>query len=218
MQDTGMKFALWGFAWALTLAAIPAHAGPTYSFGTSVGTQPANAGIITLTQNGANAVTVSVDLAAGYGFINTGGPHTPFAFSVQGAGALSISAWTLPVKGIYAKGTFGLNTGGGSNSPYGSYNVAIDSSAGNGSGKGYYGDLLFTISRATGLSTDDFVVNSSGYYFSADLSNGSITGAQAWTIRQIASGPQPVRTPEPLTISLMIAGLFGVAVLRRGRS
>lgn len=212
-----MRLTLPGFVCALLLAAAPAHAGPTYSFSTSVGTQPSNAGIITLTQNGANAVTVSVDLASGFGFINTGGPHTPFAFSLQGTGALSISAFTLPVNGVYAKGAFSLNTGGGSNTPYGAYNVAIDSSAGNGSGKGYYGDLLFTISRATGLSTDDFVTNAGGYYFSADLSNGKNTGAQAWTIRQIVNGPQPVKAVEPMTLLLMIGGLFSIVLLRNRR-
>ncbi|HTE16176.1 MAG TPA: hypothetical protein VK642_13960, partial [Burkholderiales bacterium] len=172
----------------LGFMATSAMAGPIYTFSVSAGTQPINVGVITLTQNGANSVNVGVDLLAGYGFINTGGPHTPFAFNLAGSSALSIS-FTTPLNGIYASGVFSLNTGGGDDTPYGTFGVAIDSSAGNGSGNGYFGDLLFTLTRAGGLDTNDFVRNSDndpivgGSYFAADLSNGSNTGAQAWAIR-----------------------------------
>jgi hypothetical protein len=195
---------------ALALSASTAAlAGPMYTFNTSVGTQLSNAGVITLTQNGANSVNVNVDLInPTYGFVNTGGPHTPFAFSLAGAGALSI-AFTTPVGGS----PFSLNTAGGSNTPYGDYGVAIDSSAGNGSANGYFGDLLFTLTRVGGLSTDDFIANAAGWYFSADLSNGTNTGAQAWTR---TSTTQEV--PEPLTLSLFMAGLAGVTVMRRRRT
>jgi len=69
---------------ALTFATLmglstAAFAGPIWVFSNSTGSQAADAGIITLTQNGANAVNVSVDLKNGLGFINSGGPHTPFA-------------------------------------------------------------------------------------------------------------------------------------------
>jgi len=204
----------------MALVAVPtaALAGPVYTFSTSTGIQPSNVGAITLTQNGANAVNVNVDLISStYGFLNTGGPHTPFAFNLAGAGALSIS-FTTPVAGTYASGVFSLNTAGGSNTPYGSFGVAIDDSAGNGSGNAYYGDLLFTLTRAGGLSTDDFIANGSGAYFSADLTNGSSTGAQAWMTRDTSITRLSItEVPEPLTLSLFGAGFAGIAAMRRRR-
>jgi len=197
---------------ALGMAA-PAWAGPTYVFSTSVGTQPSDVGVITITQDGANSVDVLVDLLnSSYGFLNTGGPHTPFAFNLSGSGALSI-AFTSPAgppAGHYAHGTFSLNTAGGDNAPYGTFGVAIDDSAGNGSGNAYYGDLAFTLTRSGGLSTDNFISNGSAV-FTADLTNGESTGAQAW---RVGIDP-PARVPEPLTLSMFGAGLAGAAAIRR---
>ena len=216
---------------SLGLMGTSAMAGPIYMFSVSEGTQPANAGIITLTQNGANSVNVGVDLLAGYGFINTGGPHTPFAFNLAGSGALSIT-FTTPLNGIYASGVFSLNTGGGDDTPYGTFGVAINSNAGNGSGNGYFGDLLFTLTRAGGLDTNDFVRNSDnapivgGSYFAADLSDGRNTGAQAWAVRTTpctvncggpGPGPGPDPIPEPATLALFGAGLAGLGALRLRR-
>jgi hypothetical protein len=200
---------------ALMASTSDALAGPIWVFSTSVGTQPSNVGIITLTQNGANSVDVSVDLLnSSYGFLNTGGKHTPFAFNLAGSeSGLSIS-FADPLSGIAPKGTFSLNTAGGENTPYGIYGVAIDYSGGNGSSNAYYGDLDFTLTRTGGLSTDDFIKNADGYFFSADITNGSNTGAQAW-----AEGiDPPAKVPEPLTLSLFAAGLAGMAGLRRRKS
>jgi len=171
----------------ISLAATSAMAGPIYTFSVSEGTQPTGVGTITLTQVDSDSVQIGVDLLPGYGFINTGGPHTPFAFNLTGSGALSISPFTTPAGGIYdATSVFSLNTGGGDNTPYGTFGIALNSNAGNGSGNGYFGDLLFTLNRVGGLDTNDFVRNADndpiagGSYFSADLSNGQNTGAQAW--------------------------------------
>ena len=208
------SFAAFAFT-ALIGLSTAAQAGPVYTFGTSTGTQPSNVGVITLTQNGANAVDVNVDLInSTYGFLNTGGPHTPFAFNLAGAGALSIN-FATPVAGAYAFGTFSLNTAGGSNTPFGAFTVAIDDSAGNGSGKAYYGDLIFTLTRAGGLSTDDFIANGDGAYFAADLTDGSDTGAQAWKTRSTST--RITEVPEPLTLSLFGAGFAGIAAMRRRR-
>jgi hypothetical protein len=199
---------------ALALTAAPALA-QTYSFITSVGTQPANVGTITLTQNGAG-VNVLVDLLAGYGFLNTGGPHTPFAFNLAGSEAGLSAVFTSPAGGTYASGTFSLNAAGGSNTPYGTYGVAIDNSANNGSGNAYYGDLAFTLTRTGGLTTNDFVANADGYYFSADLTDGQNTGAQAWGVRG-GGGGQGGIVPEPSTYMLLGTGLLGLVGVARRR-
>jgi hypothetical protein len=80
------------------MSATAALAGPTYTFTTSDGVQPSNVGTITLTQFNATTVDVLVDLAdttlplSRYGFINTGGPHTPFLAGTEaGVSATSSS-------------------------------------------------------------------------------------------------------------------------------
>lgn len=208
MMRNWLTTAVFGGLVAAAALSTPALAGPTYTFTTSVGTQPSNVGTITLTQDGANSVIVDAELEAGYGFLNTGGQHTPFAFNLSGTGTLSI-AFTSPASGTYSFGTLSLNTSGGDNTPYGTFTVAIDNTAGNGSGKAYYGSLVFTLTRTGGLDTSDFVQNGSGAYFSADLTDGQNTGAQAWKVRTGRG------VPEPLTLSLFGAGLAGVAAMRR---
>jgi hypothetical protein len=194
-------------------AALATPIGTVETFSTSIGTQPSNAGIITLTQISANAVQIFVDLAPNYGFINSGGPHTPLAFQLNVSGGLSISSWTTPTNGTTAASkVFSLDTAGGSATPYGTYNTALDYSGGNGSAGGYFGDLKFTLSRTTGIDLTNFISNGTAF-FAADLSNGSNTGSQAWT--QIAAPTVGVPVPEPFTFSLFGAGLLGAGALRR---
>ena len=200
---------------ALVVAAPSAHA-QTYSFITSVGTQPTNVGTITLTQNG-SSVNVLVDLLSGYGFLNTGGPHTPFAFNISGSETGLSAVFTSPSAGTYPSGTFSLNAAGGANTPYGTYGVAIDNTAGNGSGNAYFGDLAFTLTRTGGLSTTDFVANGDGYYFSADLTNGQNTGAQAWAVRTTTGGGAGSVVPEPSTYVLLASGMVGLVGVARRR-
>lgn len=217
-------------AGGLLISATAALAGPTYTFTTSTGVQPSNVGIITLTQVDTNIVKVLVDLldtslpAPRYGFLNTGGPHTPFAFTIAGDDSALTASFLQPFNGHYNVGmtlvTLSLNAAGGDATPFGTFGVAIDSTAGLGSGKGYYGDLEFTLTRFGGLSTDDFITYPGGSsYFAADLTNGTNTGSQAWQTRSVVEPPSGRATdvPEPASMALLGSGLLGLGFVAKRR-
>jgi len=212
----------------LLFSANVALAGPTYTFATSTGVQPSNVGVITLTQVNATTVDVLVDLAdtaqplPQYGFVNTGGPHTPFAFTIAGTEAGVSASFIQPAGGFFSFGLLSLDLGGGSATPFGTYGIAIDSSAGMGSDKAYYGDLEFLLTRSSGLSTDDFITNSAispgdNAYFAADLTNGTNTGSQAWLTREQCPtspcGREVTDVPEPGSLALLGGGLTGLGIV-----
>jgi hypothetical protein len=208
----------------LFFSASVALAGPTYTFTTSEGVQPSDVGVITLTQIDATTVDVLVDLAdtaqplPQYGFLNTGGPHTPFAFTIAGTEVGISATFIQPAGGVFSFGLLTLNLGGGSATPFGVHGIAIDSSAGNGSSNAYYGDLEFQLTRTSGLSTDDFITNSANAYFAADLTDGANTGSQAWLTRDAPQctppcGRQVTDVPEPGSLTLLGGGLTGLGVV-----
>ena len=210
-------------AGGVLLSAASAFAGPTYTFTTSQGVQPPNVGTVTLTQVNSTTVDVLVDLAdttlplPRYGFVNSGGPHTPFAFTLAGTESGVSATFLQPVGGSYAFGIFSLSTANGGATPFGTFGISIDSTAGNGTSNAYFGDLEFNVTRASGLSTDDFILNtaidpgSSGpAYFAADLTDGvGNTGSQAWITRTTTN------VPEPAAIAIFGTALGALAFARR---
>ena len=221
----------------VAVMSAPAFAGPTYTFSVSTGAQPSNVGTITLQQgdtvppppavpaacaNPANCVTIDLTFISGiYGIMNSGA-KIPFGFQLNStalAETLAI-AWIDPTGGSYTNsqnnsGTFSLNRTTGSQAGFGDFNTWISNSAGNGSSDAYYGELKFvlecTANCGTGLDTNDFIVNgnSPGVYFTADVTNGSNTGSQAWEVRK--------KVPEPATILLCGSALAAFGLGRRRR-
>jgi len=114
---------------------------------------------------------------------------------------------------------FSLSTANGGATPYGTFGISINDTAGSGSGNAYYGDLEFNVTRTSGLSTDDFITNSaidpgsSGpAYFAADLTDGGTnTGSQAWLSRNTTY------VPEPASLTIFGTAFGALALARRRR-
>ena len=216
-------------ALAGSILAGSAMAGPTLTFDldqiSASSIVSGSAGTVTLTQVSSTKVDVLVEISPLL-LINTGGPHTPFAFNAGLAG-LTVN-FVTPAGGTYPSGkgtaTFTYNSAGGSNTPYGTFTDAIDSDAKNGSGAAFKGGTLeFTVELAGGLDTTDFGANAGGFYFSADVSNGADTGAVAAKGPGVCiadcggPGPGGDPVPEPATALLFGSALVGLGLFKRRR-
>jgi hypothetical protein len=150
-------------------------------------------GTVSLAQ-GTNSVNVTVTLAADENFAGTGAGDA-LEFNVAGS----------PSIGSITSG-FSVGPAPDTASTFGSFleSVTCDTCKG---AKGPVGPLTFTVSMP-GITVNDFTANSKGYVFASDiLGNNGKTGNVA--------AAAAVTTPEPMTFSLLGAGLLGIGLFKR---
>lgn len=194
------------FACVLAILALltgRADASMVYSLdvisGSAIGT--GSQGTVTLTQNGANEIDVTVDLAPGGKLVNSGGPHTPFVFNLASPETATV---TILGGSSTAPAGFYVLSGEQAATPYGDFTNGIGYYGQNGGGHGNAGPLYFSVVDASGITYADFVGNLLGYVFAADvLGTGGSTGSVAATL--IAT------TPLPAALPLFFVGILGVA-------
>lgn len=193
-------------------------------------------GLVTLDELSSTQVKVTVTLFdPETGFLNTGGPHDPFVFNLNGNYTVAVQNGTGQT---FFNGGY-TNPGSFNETPFGNFTNKIGCCVSpghelNGSSHQSPPPLVFTVTNLAGLSfagvgyhTDaqgkvttlgtgaHFLSNSGGWWFGADVvdKNGNTFNVAA----KDAFAPGGV--PEPATWGLMIAGFGGAgAMLRRRRA
>ena len=181
-------------------------------------------GTLNLVLNGNNTITATIDLADGFGLINTGFPNGPgtaygFAFNDNLADAtFSYSAFTSGYSGGTAnQGTFQFDG-------FGDFDrAAANTDLGNTAGANV---VSFTITRAGGFSSVQNLVglSSSNIYFAADVfyngtntpGTGCAQGASCTGLIGVSGGGSSV--PEPISSALVGTGLISLFFMRRRSS
>ena len=158
----------------------------------------------------ATDVNVNVTLTGGAtAFVNTGNSnhnHPGFAFNLAGAPitiANIVNPQNLDTFFVGPVVTNGPN--------FGTFDYIFTNLDSGGSAHNA-GPLTFDIVRASGVALTDFTANAAGYYFEADILNGT-TGESG-----ISAAPTTVGSvPEPASIFLLGAVALGLIGSRRYR-
>ena len=166
---------------------------------------------VDLHQAGPGDVLVTVTATGGANlFVNTGSPpptnHPGFAFNLD----QTITAFNI--QNSQDLDTFHVGPDPTSGPDFGTFGYYFDI-PGNGASAQDKGPLVFDVVLA-GLTPSDFITNVSGYYFAADLLNGTSGEAGVNTDR---TATVQSTVPEPTSIILLGTVLFLAATRLRAR-
>jgi hypothetical protein len=196
-----MKYGILSTMTALGLLALAGQAQASVVVGDidvadpAAGLPSGTLGVVTVTDI-AGGITVDVKLTAGFEFVNTGGPHTPFVLDLSGGPFTATSITPSQFS----------NAGVASDTPFGSFTNGINMSGGNGAPGAQPGPLDFKILGAT---TANVISNGTAYFAGdiLDVATGN-TGAAAAETVTITTG-----VPEPTTWAMMVIGFLGVGFM-----
>jgi hypothetical protein len=190
-----------------------------------------SAGTVTVTDNGSGTLHYLVDLAAGFGFINTG---------IGGTFGFGLDKSPITVSNIQPNPsgpTFALQSttaGAIQIDGFGNFKYAFDCTAGCGTGGNnpFFGDLSFDVTATGGLSlspgpTGDVTMStippgSQTTFFAVDVFSTVGGGGNGATGAVDAGSPvitttNPPLVPEPGTLAVLGSALAAFGIFRRRR-
>jgi hypothetical protein len=186
--------------------------------GNGQGTNNNSFGYVTLHQINTTQVSVTLQVTQPSYVVNTGGGsnHAPLAFNVDQSVAISALAdsWSSPSTYFMAGPTNATISSLGTFSN----EIACTPNCPNGASNGGAGSwMYFVVTGSSALNLNDFITNSGGFYFAADIigpsgNTGEVAAKNAPTISSSGTG-----VPEPASILTFGAGLLALGAAIRAR-